>query len=292
MATCNAVDSAKFSTSVRGYHRAAVDETIARELQRVRELQDRADRLERELAALRVAIGVPTRKQALRQAVEVVSQGWEDAARITLDAEYALGKERARAEGIAATFVAAAERHAADADRAARAQADRLIAATKQEAARLIAEAEAEQERAKAGAAALTAAAADRAKDIARGFTATLHSLEADVVAELTQRQKKAERDVETATGMLRRAEKDAEFVGDQAAAQRVAILAEARAQVSDIEQATGSQLSRVHQETDLAAAELAQLMVKAGGKLPGVKSAGLLPAPATSPENGPSARE
>ncbi len=273
MASLTSVEAAQFSTAVRGYDRVAVDEAIAYEAERVRELQERADLLERELAVLGTAAGVPNRKQMLRQAVDVVCAGWDDAVRITNEAEHAIGRELAHAEGVAAGHLALAEAYAIDAERAAQAEVDRMVAAAKDEAARMLAEAEAERSRAQVGAAGMTLAAAERAKEIARGFTETLRSLEEDVVAELTERQTKAERELEVATAMLRRAEKDAAFAAEQAQAQRVAMLSEARAQVAEVEQSAGSQMGRLQQETSGATAELAELMIRAGGKLTAAKA-------------------
>lgn len=267
-------EGAQFSTAVRGYQRAAVDEVIARETERVRELQDRADRLERTLAVLNTAAGVPTRKYALRQAVEVVSRGWDDAVAITMDAEHAVGQERARAEGVAATHRALAEQHALEAEMAAQAQVDRMIAAARAEAARLLADGDAATERARVGAAALTAAAAERAKEIARGFTETLRSLEEDVVSELTERQAKADREVEAAAAALRRAKRDAEFAEEQAKTQRVALLAEARVQAGEVEESARTRMVRLQQETDTAVGALAELMISAGGRLTVAKPA------------------
>lgn len=257
-----------FSTAVRGYDRAAVDEVIAYETARMRELHERAAVLEREIAALQATAGIPHRNDMVRRALGAMATGWDEAAQMASDAQYVAARERANAEAMVSVRRAVAHQQMAAAEAATQAEADRLVAGARREAAQILAHASEQHDRALAAASALGQATVERSQENARQFAHALCGLDEDVTAEVADRQALAEEDLVAAEMQLQEAGKDVAAIAERALAQREAILAQARAYALASGESTASEILRVQKDTDHAVAELAELMFSFGGEL------------------------
>ncbi|MGQ0845555.1 MAG: hypothetical protein ACT4QF_15640 [Sporichthyaceae bacterium] len=259
-----------FPTVMRGYDRDAVEAVVRSEVDRFTALQGRISSLQRELAALSTAGDVPNRKRALRRALDLLSDGWDDALATTAETENAIGRERARAEGESAAHLRLTLAQCAELERASQAESDRLVAAAREQGKQMVARANAELDRAMALATDTTKSAALRGEGVTTEFIAAYRTLATEADNELRERQNKADFDLETAQAQLETARMDASAVMDRAEAQRQATLERARTQVGAIETANACELSRVQEETDRAVGELADLMAQANEQVSG----------------------
>lgn len=270
----------QFPVVMRGYDRTAVEEALRQEQERHGHLAERMETLQRELDALSTSAGIPSRKRVLRRALDLLADGWDDAVRITAETEYQLGRARAHAEGVAAAQLEITEQQCALAERNAQDEADRMVAAARDEASRILAEAQAKLETAKAAAVELIRIATERAAAVTYEFDEAFRTLAGEAEVELKERQAKADFDLETAAAQTESAKADADAILERAEKHRAAMLEGARAQVAAIEASSDSEAIRLQEETDRAVAELADLMLSAGGQLSGAKPNPLSVAP------------
>lgn len=283
MAIVNAAENPSLATAVRGYDRAAVDEVIARETARMRDLEARAAQLEREIGTLRGSRSMPDPRAKVQHALDTIGAGWDEAIRITGAAEYAAAQDRSHAQHRVSAGMATLEEQCAAAERAADDAAVRMVAAAADQAARLLEHAASEHDRAAEAALALARAAEDRAKEVAVQFADKLREVEEQQGGRVAARFNEAERDLAAAQAELAQAERDAQEMEAQARAMREEILAAARAAAEELFAAAGEEVRRRQGENEEAMAELGRLLIATGGQLGG---APIAPVAAPSPRH------
>jgi hypothetical protein len=270
MAIVNATDNPPFATAVRGYDRAAVDEVIARESSRMRELQARAERLEKELTTPPTSGGTPAPRVKVQEALDIMGTGWDEAILITAAAEHAAALDRSHAESQAAAALAAVEERCAQDEREAEDAAKRMVAQAREAAGHLLERAAAEHDRAVEAAADMARAAQERAQQLAVQCAAELCAAEEKQAEDITARHADADRDVAAAQAELALAERQAEEIAKRAVAAREEILAQARAAADEVLVAAGAEVRRKRAENEAALAELGRLLIATGDRLVG----------------------
>ncbi|MGQ0845250.1 MAG: hypothetical protein ACT4QF_14075 [Sporichthyaceae bacterium] len=274
MAIVNATENSQLATAVRGYDRAAVDEVIARETARLRDLEARALQLEREFATPPTNGGVPDPRQKVQQALDVIAAGWDDAIRVTATAEHVAVQSRRHAQHRVSAAMATLEDACAHTERATEQAAVRMVADARQQADIVLEAAAAEHDRAVEEAAAQVRAAADRAQEIATQFAVSLREAEEHQAERLAARFEDAERNVAAAQTELAAARRDVAEIETRAQAAREEILAQARTAAEEILALAGAEMRRRKDENEAALAELGRELIATGDRLVGAPDA------------------
>jgi hypothetical protein len=281
---------APFRSAVRGYDRAKVDAMMRAEQAALQRLNERIAALEHHLAACRGAafrVDDPSRKQSIRAAADLLSDAW-DHARQLINAEDATADlQRNHAVSIAASHLADVTTWAEEQERRARAEADAVLAAARQEADQLRAHATDFIEHHVPMAEQLLADAAAKSQEFALAAENEVHHRVQALEADLTQRQTTADYELQTAQRLAAKLAQESSAVDEKAAGMRETGLGRARAVADNLINAVAHEIAALEEEADRGLAELAEHMATLSTQVNAARKA-IAARPARAPHTKP----
>jgi hypothetical protein len=227
-------------------------------------LNERIAVLEHHLAAARGAafrVDDPTRKQSIRAAADLLSDAW-DHARQLINAEDATADlQRNHAASIAANHLADVNAWAEEQERRARAEADAMLTAAREEAKGLRAHAAEFVANHLPMAEQLVVDAAAHTQELALAAENEVHLRMQTIEAELTQRQTTADYELQAAERLAAQLAQECTAVDAKAAGMRETGLGRARALADNLINSVANEIAALEDEADQGLAELAEHM-------------------------------